>query len=204
MTDRKLDGVVATGASESAMITLSTIQTHAAWTSAQRLGVLRADGRRVFNGWRPAYRWMRGQMARRLRAFRGGYPIWAWYLAEPELSDEALLPTGQSGVCLEFRAPSSEVLLSNFDAWHSVLNNWYLALDEAEEQAWFERCPDGVLPHRRSAACQAEVERSWERIFDLDLLASSPSRATSSPMIQAVVQEVPLKSVVSVRYFQAV
>jgi hypothetical protein len=74
---------------------------------------------------------------------------------------------------VKFQAPADGALLSDFDAWHCVLNNGYLALDDADEGAWSGRFPEDN-PHRRSQVCQAKVGKSSERIFDLDLLAASP------------------------------
>ena len=146
---------------------------------------------------------MARQMTRRLPSHHGGFPIWAWYFPESVPDPAGLSPGGQAGVCVEFRASRAEVLLSNFDAWHCVVNDWYLSLDDAEEEDWIRRYPDEVDPTRRSAECQAEIERSWERIFDLELLRRSPHWADRSGSVQAAVSEVRLDQVVAAHYFAA-
>lgn len=190
-------------AAERDTLTLWTIQALAGWQRAEQQGVLRADESRVFHLWHRAFRWMAEQMTRRVPAHHGGYPVWAWYYADTVPDPAGLSPGGQAGVCVEFRAPRSEVLLSSFDAWHSVVNDWYLSLDDAEEEDWVRRYPDEADPNRRSAECQAEIERSWERVFDLELLKRSPHWADRSAVVQAAVPEVRLDQVVSVRYFSA-
>ena len=58
---------------------------------------------------------------------------------------------------IAFEAPEHTFLLSDFDRWHFVLNNWFLAEDEEEDQAFESR-----------QHSQRVVERSWKRIFDLE------------------------------------
>ena len=57
----------------------------------------------------------------------------------------------------------SLVLLSDFNAWHMCLNNWYYASSEAEDDAWEVRA--AALPPEQQ---QWEKEQSWEKMFDLD------------------------------------
>src|ERR687892_146079 len=102
-------------------IQLWTIQHRDAWLLAEHRGVLRADGRRVWSSFRPAYRWMREQMRLRIAGTEGRYPIWAWAHHAPDLRRGGHLEPGTPGVRVEFRAPASAVLLSDFDAWHHVL-----------------------------------------------------------------------------------
>lgn len=161
---------------------LWTIQTHTAWQHAQQKGILRTDGRRVERTFRPAYRWMMRHMQLRLPNYRGGYPVWAWYAPKPDLRASALLPRGTRGVRIEFEAPAHAMLLSNFDAWHCVLNGSYLALCEDEY-------------HKVGAKfTAAQVEQSWTRIFDLQ---------KTDLYIQAVVEQITLSQVVRVDTFVA-
>jgi len=111
------------------------------------------------------------------------------------------IQTPEACVRIEFRMPPHQVLLSDFDAWHCVLNDWYLALDEDEDADWQCRHPnDDQLT--RSSICQAEVEASWHRIFDLELIRSSPEwGGPGAGHTQAVVAGVPLRSVRRVDHF---
>ncbi|UYZ73367.1 DUF3841 domain-containing protein [Moraxella bovis] len=64
--------------------------------------------------------------------------MWAWYHAhgankpKPDLRKSGHLPKGERGVRIEFTLPKERVLLSNFDGWHAVLNDWCFALDDDE------------------------------------------------------------------------
>ena len=65
----------------------------------------------------------------------------------------ALLPVGTSGVCLTVDIPDNKVLLSDFDAWHCVLNNWFCPLTNEEDEL-FENEKGNLT-----------IEESWDRIF---------------------------------------
>jgi hypothetical protein len=190
---------------ETETIRLWTIQHRDAWSLAERTGILRANGRRVWSSFRPAYGWMRDQMRLRITGAGGRYPIWAWAYPKPDLRCAGHLEPGTPGVCIECRAPASTVLLSDFDAWHHVLNESYLSLNDEEDESWESR-----TGHRRyaelSSAEQAEIRKSWDRIFDLSALLAAPAwhkGETSTQYIQATVEEVPLGWVTSVRPFIA-
>ena len=60
-------------------------------------------------------------------------PIWVWVRPKPDLRQAGYLQRGRKGVLLELEIDSHRILLSDFDAWHCVLNHWYLALTEYEE-----------------------------------------------------------------------
>ena len=125
---------------------------------AQRVGALKGDGRFVWKEFRPAYRWMRRQMAERLGDCRGQYPVWAWLQPKPDLRRGGHLPQGMIGVRLEFIVPAQEVLLSDFSAWHMVLNDGYLALSEGESDAFYER---------HSACCETTPRPATPSRFDV-------------------------------------
>ena len=63
------------------------------------------------------------------------------------------------------------VLLSGFDLWHFVLNRWYLPRTEKDGETFEAKLAraglsplQDPLPH---ATLRREMEKSWERIFDL-------------------------------------
>ena len=189
---------------ESPVVRLWTIQHAGAWDRARRRGVLRADGRFVYHHHRRAYRWMRGQMARRVSGYRNHYPIWAWYRPKPDLRRAGHLPRGESGVRLEFLAPMESVLLSDFMNWHGVLNDGPITLDEAEYDAFQRACALTCRPGRHTPACRKATEATWERVFELE----RPDRADpvwwgEGDLIQAVLPEVPLSWVTAVTRFVA-
>jgi hypothetical protein len=184
-----------------------TIQYREAWDFAVKRGVLRADGRRAWLSFRDSYFWKRQQMCRRITGTSGRYPIWAWAPPKPDLRSPEHLPPGTNGVRVEFLADSSRVLLSDFGAWHAVLNRSYLALSEEEEDAAWETMVgdhwryDDLADNHRSL-----LEFSWERIFDPQLILSSTwdyGGHVESQRIQATIEEVPLSQMVSVQPFVA-
>ena len=125
-------------------------------------GVLVGNWDRIDKNLLPAYQWMVRQMALRGVDVGSSPPVWAWYMCDhgkrdrPELTEDGFLEPGSEGVCIEFDAPDQHVVLSDFDMWHYPINQWYLIEDDAEA----ERIEGAVVP-------RAELEKSWERIFDL-------------------------------------
>lgn len=175
-------------------VRLWTIQPLPQWERLQRTGTMTADGRRAMRDFREAYRWMRGQMAARLPDYGGRHLLWAWRMPKPDLRRTAHLPSGTPGVRIEFRLPIGRALCSDFDAWHCVLNRQYLALTEGEDDAWHAQTPEA----RRAS----EIEKSWERIFDLKLLDGS-TWAGPVRHIQAVFERLHLHEVIDVTRFIA-
>lgn len=117
--------------------------------------------------WEQPYRWMGEQMRQRLLppAAAGRYPWWAWHRWDrrsprPDLRarwSNHWWPAGTLCVRLELELPACEVLLSDFEAWHAVLNDHYLAFTEEEWDAW-----DALPESQRS---RSALEASWERVF---------------------------------------
>ena len=167
------------------------------------------------------YLWMAEQMERRLkvpRPSKDAMPIWAWHQWEgkrrkPDLRSGGHLPKGEQGVRLELQVADGRVLLSDFDLWHYVLNYWYLpettkvgkAFEKklAEAGLSFYKCDhQHPLPHARF---RREIERSWERIFDVEWAdrkhaIAEPSQRKS---IQATLWELSIDDVVRAKEFTA-
>lgn len=180
---------------------LWTIQHEAAWHQAETTGVLKADGRRVEACYRPAYRWLSAYMRRQLPSYAAAYPIWAWAQPKPDLRRSGHLPPGSRGVRIEFIAPNEEVLLSDFDAWHAVLMQSHLALDEAEADAFEAEETAAKNEPARQAKLQRVIEASWLCIFNLELW--QPVEASQPSPIQATLGKVSVEQVVRVDYFRA-
>jgi hypothetical protein len=182
---------------------LWTIQQHEAWEKLRDSGVLRADGRRIWRDFRPAYRWLIAQMHLRLGSCAARYPLWAWHRPKPDLRHGGHLPPGSHGLRIEFVIPAARVLLFGYDAWHAVLNGWYLSLTEAEDGRWEEKLRKRNADRKRLPTdLQAEMEESWERVFDLPALDES-GWVGSAPYVQAVLEEIRLEEVRDVKPFVA-
>ena len=168
------------------------------------------------------YLWMAEQMEKRLKVPRpsqGCMPIWAWEQWEgadrrkPDLRAGGYLPRGVEGVRVECRLDDRRVLLSDFDLWHYVLNYWYLPTSERDGNAFDKKLAEvglsfyksnhsNPLPHARY---RREIERSWERIFDVTwadrggVIANPPKQKS----IQATLWEICFENVVGVKEFVA-
>jgi len=143
---------------------LWTIYPEDFFEKSQKRGYIKADGRYIDHDYKDKYDWMVDKMLEMGITNKRAFPVWAWYKYDgkrkkPDLRCSGHLPRGTKGVCVEFEACDSEVLLSNFDHWHSVLNNWYLCKND-EEDAYFEKYPQLLT--------ETVVRKSWDRIFDLN------------------------------------
>jgi hypothetical protein len=155
------------------------------------------------------------QMTKRVPGYGGGYPVWAWP-ERPDLRRSALHARGEKAVMIECEVPRERVLLSDFMFWHLVLNNHYIALTRAEDDAWEKRYGrklragdhwersgrSGSEPPDVPERARRELETSWELIFDFPALWRS--RWLGKPEPQATLEEILVPDeVVSVREFVA-
>lgn len=125
-----------------------------------------------------AYHWMAEQMRQRIGEPPVAgimFPMWAWYQynsaknKKPPRSPHDI-SEGVSAY-MEIEIPNNEVLLSDFIAWHSPLNegplnDWkriFKETDRLDKEAGrllsFDEYPLKI---------QKDIEKSWEGVFDLD------------------------------------
>lgn len=123
-----------------------TLQKSEAWEEAQQKGYLTGNIDHINVEWfMESYTWMINQMSKRLKNYNNEYPVWLW-LDYRNVSFANIMKG--DWVFLEVNIPKEEVLLSNFDAWHVVLNEGHFYDDE------------NVMTK----------EESWECIFEKDIL----------------------------------
>lgn len=139
------------------LTTYWTIQTKAKWNQAQKLGYLVGEFSFIDEDYKEPYHWMMAQMKKRIPHYGGEYPVWLW-TERPDLRESGYLERGEQGVLLKIELHFNTVLLSDFQAWHMVLNNSYMSLEEVTE--------DEVYPLE-------EIRKSWELIFELNQLKAS-------------------------------
>ena len=182
---------------------LWTIQTEEVYHEFVKTGILRANDDHLFCGddLRFAYDWLSLQMVHRIGTPPENvhYPVWAWYQWEGKRKrmDQRLSGYAERGtplVQITFEAEPDLFLLSDFDAWHIVLANQYLANNEAEWDKFYE-----VNPHPD----QADVEPSWERIFDLSRCAPDWDCEPEKKSIQATLWQIEMSQVNKVEHFLA-
>ncbi|MEP7287065.1 MAG: DUF3841 domain-containing protein [Chloroflexota bacterium] len=187
-----------------------TIQTYPAWEQFQSTGVLLANVAFIEAYFLKAYHWLAQQMTLRLGPPPAGvdFPIWVWYRYDnadkprPDLRHAGLLPRGTRGVLLECECVSHSVLLSDFLAWHYVLNNQYLPTDERDEQVFEDRWPAASA---QDGDCQQQKIMSWQRIFNLEGSDAEEDYALPSQYktIQGTLWELRLSQVKTAKTFIA-
>ena len=182
---------------------LWTIQHDDAYREFERSGVLVANEEFLFCGddLRFAYDWLSNQMRDRIGQPPEGihYPVWAWYQGEGKRKrrDQRLSGYAKRGtplVQITFEADIDSFLLSDFDAWHNVLSNQYVANDEAEWDRFYKQ-----NPHPK----QCDVEPSWERIFDITHFAPNWDCEPERKSIQATLWKIDMAQVKKVEHFIA-
>lgn len=190
---------------------LWTVQHAETWERLQNDGILRGDGRRVEAYHREAYEWIAGQMRLRLPPLHARFPLWGWCLWQglgrprPDLRASGHLARGTPGVRVEFDIPKDKVLLSDFDAWHCVLNKRFLSLTEDEDNAFAAELESARVQDRwpYPEPFRSRVVSSWQRIFDLEAGEEEWWGAPSERSIQATFWELELSQVRHIDHFTA-
>ncbi|MDO4283059.1 MAG: DUF3841 domain-containing protein [Clostridia bacterium] len=97
------------------------------------------------------------------------YPIWAWYLVDSEntmpTANHFLFYDPQSDpkvVCLELEISLNQVVLTDFNAWHNVLNHLYYSAIEDDDE--WEQEMDWIDMQNFNLRNYL-IKRSWEKIF---------------------------------------
>lgn len=107
---------------------------------------------------------------------------------------KAYAKRGTPMVQITFEADTSEFLLSNFDDWHIVLNNCYLA---DNEQGW-----DDFYANNGDQRTD-EIIASWDKLFNLSRYTPDWDTEPSRRTIQATLWEVHISQVKKVEHFIA-
>ncbi len=193
---------------------LWTIQTNTAWRELKRLGYLSCRRSFADRDFLPAYDWMASQMTTRIRRPRiaSALPLWAWYQHDtakrprPDLRRSGHLPRGTRGYRIQFTIAEEEVLMSDFELWHYVLNYWYLPSSERDAERFNARCQSlrcswDTPP--RDQHLNAEIQSSWERIFDLEWSNSYVAAPKPKKSIQATFWQLTYSHVTTAESFIA-
>lgn len=196
-------------------IKLWTIQDERGWNELQSKGVLVAREEFVEPDFKSGYDWMRRQMKRRIdyRNKENQYPIWAWYQSvdkdkkKPDLRQTGYLSKGVKGYRIEFEKDSKDVLLSDFELWHTPLSyKSFIADSEIEflnfEKALkktFETNSFSELPSR----IRTKIERSWEKVFDMEFEEEYFTCPFEYKQIQATFWELREDEIIKVDTFKA-
>ena len=135
-----------------------------------------------------SYDWMVEQMKLRISGYSSSQsllPLWGWYQwdsSKKKTPDLRHYRNLKNHVRIEFEIDESLVLLSDFETWHFVLNNWMLRNDE--------------LDREEPKFSDEEKIKSWDQIFDLEFFGPRDTRC-----IQATFWELRIDQVRKVKEF---
>jgi hypothetical protein len=184
---------------------LWTVQDKAAYDCLCKNSVLRCDAQLAEllreKAFKCSYDWLAAQMKTRVGEPPADvlYPIWAWYLlngknAKPDLRRCEFRGFSGENYIIEAEIPDGEVLISDEEMWHLVLNDGYFGKgaeksdggkEYEEDEAWFDSLPPDEQEHVK--------RESWENIFN--------SSRCPWVFVQATFWELRQEQVVSVRRF---
>lgn len=162
-----------------------TMQRIEMWEEAKLLGFLK--GKEDYSMYPKEYKWMMSQMKKRLSNYAGEFPIWLWN-TKPDMRTTGHFPGGTECVRLKIKLHKEDVLMSDFDRWHSVLNDSFDS-DNQEEDIDFYK---GLLDITK--------EESWERIFDLDRKVDADWTGAREHL-QGVTGRISLNNVIGIEAF---
>jgi hypothetical protein len=143
-----------------------------------------------------SYNWLADRMVERIgpRPSAEIYPTWAYYQwygpdqKKPDLRYTGTRCFARDRTCalMTLDIPDDQVLLSEYDAWHFVLNQSYLGEEARSDELWdirkelkcreYDKYPEWM---------KKEIEDSWYTIFDFDLSAKLLEYDKSQQIIQA-------------------
>lgn len=112
-----------------------------------------------------AYKWMIQEMENRIIPFEHHtYPIWAWYNRKNinEIIEESIFEDNIGYILIELEIPDNEVCLSDFDMWHTILNNSFCEI--AANDSLYKKYKD--MKYNIPISIELK-EKSWKRIFDI-------------------------------------
>lgn len=175
---------------------LHTIQTREAYTELVREGRLIGEPSRGEPLFQDAYAWLQRQMDDRQVPGAAGGMLWLWARTSHRQL-RTCARRGRGDVLLTVRIAPERALISEFSDWHAVLNRYLHVpvepgMSDAAWEARWERLGADFEERARAfrseplerwpRALRAELESSWEAIFD-------PSTWQAGRPLQATVRE---------------
>ena len=120
-----------------------------------------------------AYNWLSTQMKNKIGNKPEGvtYPVWAWYSYDgvnkkPDRR-RRLFTCYKNCELLELEIPESEIVLSDYDSWHYVLNDMWF--DNSQNEAEWEELHNlyDSLPLDKQEKYKIA---SWQKVFDTSIV----------------------------------
>jgi uncharacterized protein YjbI with pentapeptide repeats len=180
-----------------------TLQPTSLWVALRDHDRLTVDQDYIDTYYLFTYEWLRSQMALRIPHYEGGFPWWGWCRPKPDLRRRWW--GGLAGtplVRLELAIPAERVLLSNYMAWHMILNRGFLGITDAETAAWLSRLEQAGFSDTQwplPEPWQTDVIQSWANVFALEALEKGGSWSTD--LVQGVFEFLNLDEVIEVTEF---
>ena len=118
-----------------------------------------------------SYDWLIIEMEKRIGKRPNGvsYPVWAWHTRDwqykkPDLRQAGYDTPGTKCVCIELEVPDNEVVLSDYDVWHFILNDWYFD-NSMNEEEWDSKHKyyDRLSPEKKLE----KKLKSWQGVFNI-------------------------------------
>lgn len=144
------------------------------------------------------YKWLMSRMEERIgpKFHNNNFPIWAWYQwdginkKKPDLRSTSHFMKGVEGVRIEIEKDDKDVLLSDFSLWHFPLSyHDYIGKSEEDCNDFETRLDKLGLSMKfyndYPLNIQIEIQKSWERIFDLNFEDSYITQKNENKVIQA-------------------
>lgn len=161
-------------------------------------------------GFKSAYVWLRDYMLDRHIHYEinNQHLIWAWYQwngtkqPKPDKRYSSVFNyfENQPYVMLELNIAPERVCLSDYDAWHFVLNYWLLASEATVEpfEKQFNYYQEKPLSDK---VAHGIILNSWETIFDLDKCPALLEYDKKQQQVQATFFELFYTDVEKVHFF---
>ena len=194
---------------------LWTIQPIEFYNELIRNGQIHCSEKYIDSYFKESYSWIITQMENRIgkRPNKSIYPIWSWYQYKnneskrPDLRTSGLLSKGTKGVRIEFEKPKIEILLSDFNLWHFVLNYWHIS-DNKEQKLEFEKLlelsnVEFIDKKNYTLELKNILESSWNKIFDMNYYSSYTAEIFNRKKIQATFWTLKSSEIVKVDFFSA-
>lgn len=190
---------------------LWTIQDELAWEELQTKGTFIQQEKYIDIDHKEGYDWMRDQMNKRIGPPTNAnqYPIWGWYQAtdvskkKPDLRESGYLPRGTVGYRIEIEKDTKDVLLSDFELWHTPLCYRKYIANSEEESIAFEKEFGNTDLKELSQLIKDKIKISWEKVFDMDFDVPYFALPFEEKIIQATFWELKLKDIIKVDKFTA-
>ena len=190
---------------------LWTIQPIEVWEEMNRLGYYACNPKKAMYisdkevSFKESYDWLVLEMEKRIGKRPNGvsYPVWAWHTRDwkhkkPDLRNIGLGNKGEKSVCIEVEVPDNQVVLTDFDVWHFVLNKWYF--DESYSEEEWEKLNAKYDRLDRDVTEKVKIQ-SWQRVFDVSPFKNEWCQR--GRYVQATFWVLYLKDVKEVRFFTA-